>query len=137
MYQRLIGLLVQSGARAGKSVINAYRRVVDAKTDGEKMHSQTMNEFKEQMGSLIKTPMTREEALAAITKALAATVGSVDADVTEDTNLVDDGLLDSLDSMTFLFELENDLGTKLEAIDETYDDFRVGSIVDIVVAATV
>ncbi len=80
--------------------------------------------------------MTREEALAAITKALAATVGSVDADVTEDTNLVDDGLLDSLDSMTFLFELENDLGTKLEAIDETYDDFRVGAIVDIVVAAT-
>ena len=80
--------------------------------------------------------MTREEALAAITKALTATVGSVDGDVTEDTNLVDDGLLDSLDSMTFLFELENDLGLKLEAIDETYEDFRVGSIVDIIVAAT-
>ena len=80
--------------------------------------------------------MTREEALAAITKALSATVGSVDGDVTEATNLVEDGLLDSLDSMTFLFELENDLGTKLEAIDETYDDFRVGAIVDIVVAAT-
>ena len=80
--------------------------------------------------------MTREEALAAITKALTATVGSVDGDVTEETNLVDDGLLDSLDSMTFLFELENDLGLKLEAIDETYEDFRVGSIVDIVVAAT-
>jgi len=80
--------------------------------------------------------MTREEALAAITKALTATVGSVDADVTEETNLVDDGLLDSLDSMTFLFELENDLNTKLEAIDETYEDFRVGSIVDIVVQAT-
>ena len=63
MYQRLIGLLEQSSARAGKSVINAYRRVVDAKTDGEKMHSQTMNQFTEQMGSLIKTPMTREEAL--------------------------------------------------------------------------
>ena len=45
-------------------------------------------------------------------------------------------MLDSLDSMTFLFELENDLGMKLEAIDETYEDFRVGSIVDIVVAAT-
>jgi acyl carrier protein len=80
--------------------------------------------------------MTREEALAAITKALTATVGSVDADVTEETNLVDDGLLDSLDSMTFLFELENDLNTKLDAIDETYEDFRVGSIVDIVVQAT-
>ena len=80
--------------------------------------------------------MNREEALAAITKALSATVGSVDGDITEATNLVDDGLLDSLDSMTFLFELENDLGSKLEAIDETYDDFRVGSIVDIVVQAT-
>ncbi len=80
--------------------------------------------------------MTREEALAAITKALAATVGSVDGDITEDTNLVEDGLLDSLDSMTFLFELENDLNTKLDAIDETYEDFRVGSIVDIVVQAT-
>lgn len=80
--------------------------------------------------------MTREEALAAITKALTATVGSVDGDLTEDTNLVEDGLLDSLDSMTFLFELENDLDTKLEAIDETYEDFRVGAIVDIVVQAT-
>jgi acyl carrier protein len=80
--------------------------------------------------------MTREEALAAITKTLTATVGSVDVDVTEETNLVDDGLLDSLDSMTFLFELENDLNTKLDAIDETYEDFRVGSIVDIVVQAT-
>lgn len=80
--------------------------------------------------------MTRDEALAVITKALTATVGSVDGDLSEDTNLVDDGLLDSLDSMTFLFELENDLGSKLEAIDETYDDFRVGALVDIVVQAT-
>lgn len=80
--------------------------------------------------------MTREDALAAITKALTTTVGDVDGTITEDTDLVDDGMLDSLDSMTFLFELENDLGLKLEAIDETYEDFRVGSIVDIVVAAT-
>ena len=80
--------------------------------------------------------MTRDEALAVITKALIATVGSVDGDLAEDTNLVDDGLLDSLDSMTFLFELENDLGSKLEAIDETYDDFRVGALIDIVVQAT-
>jgi acyl carrier protein len=80
--------------------------------------------------------MTREEALAAITKALTETVGSVDGDVTEDTDLVADGMLDSLDSMTFLFELENGLGTKLEAIDETYEDFRVGALVDIVVQAT-
>ena len=80
--------------------------------------------------------MTRDEALAAVTKALAATVGDVTGTITEDTNLVDDGILDSLYSMTFLFELENDLGSKLEAIDETYDDFRVGSLVDIVVQAT-
>ncbi len=80
--------------------------------------------------------MTREEALTAITKALTTTVGDVDGTIGEDTNLVDEGMLDSLDSMTFLFELENDLGLKLEAIDETYEDFRVGSIVDIIVAAT-
>ena len=80
--------------------------------------------------------MTREEALTAITKALTTTVGDVDGTIGEGTNLVDEGMLDSLDSMTFLFELENDLGMKLEAIDETYEDFRVGSIVDIVVAAT-
>lgn len=80
--------------------------------------------------------MTREDAIAAIRKALTATVGDVEGEITEDTNLVEDGMLDSLDSMTFLFELENDLGTKLEAIDETYDDFRVGALVDIVVAAT-
>jgi acyl carrier protein len=80
--------------------------------------------------------MTREEALTAITKALTTTVGDVDGTIREDTNLVDEGMLDSLDSMTFLFELENDLGMKLEAIDETYEDFRVVSIVDIVVAAT-
>ena len=80
--------------------------------------------------------MTREEALTAITKALTTTVGDVDGTIGEDTNLVDEGMLDSLDSMTFLFELENDLGLKLEAIDETYEDFRVGSIVDIVVQAT-
>ena len=79
--------------------------------------------------------MTRDEALAAITKALTATVGDVDAELAESTDLVGDGLLDSLDSMTFLFELENDLGCKLDAIDETYDDFRVGAIVDIVVQA--
>jgi acyl carrier protein len=80
--------------------------------------------------------MTREEALMAITKALTTTVGDVDGTIGEDTNLVDEGMLDSLDSMTFLFELETDLGMKLEAIDETYEDFRVGSIIDIVVAAT-
>ena len=80
--------------------------------------------------------MTREDALAAITKALTTTVGDIDGTISEDTNLVDEGMLDSLDSMTFLFELETDLGMKLEAIDETYEDFRVGSIVDIVVAAT-
>ncbi len=80
--------------------------------------------------------MTREEALATITKALTATVGDVEGDITEATNLVEDGMLDSLDSMTFLFELENDLGSKLEAIDETYDDFRVGALVDIVVQAS-
>lgn len=80
--------------------------------------------------------MTRDEALERIKKALDTTVGDNAGDITEATDLVGDGLLDSLDSMTFLFELEQDLGTKLEAIDETYEDFRVGALVDIVVQAT-
>ena len=80
--------------------------------------------------------MTRDEALERIKKALDTTVGESAGDISESTDLVGDGLLDSLDSMTFLFELEQDLGTKLEAIDETYEDFRVSAIVDIVVQAT-
>lgn len=80
--------------------------------------------------------MTRDEALERIKKALDTTVGDNAGDITEATDLVGDGMLDSLDSMTFLFELEQDLGTKLEAIDETYEDFRVSAIVDIVVQAT-
>jgi acyl carrier protein len=80
--------------------------------------------------------MTREEALERIKKALDTTVGDAAGDITEGTDLVGDGMLDSLDSMTFLFELEQDLGTKLEAIDETYEDFRVSALVDIVVQAT-
>jgi len=48
-----------------------------------------------------------------------------------DTQLIDDGILDSLDAMAFLFEFETRLGSKLDAIDEDFDDFRVGRLVEI------
>jgi len=51
------------------------------------------------------------------------------------TDLLADGVLDSLDIMSFLFEIEEKLGKKLSAIDETYSDFRVSSIVRIVCEA--
>lgn len=55
--------------------------------------------------------------------------------VTMETDLVGDGVLDSLDVMSFLFEFEQQLGTKLDAIDEEFNDFRVERLVKIAVEA--
>ncbi|MBM7069031.1 hypothetical protein [Actibacterium sp. 188UL27-1] len=55
--------------------------------------------------------------------------------VTMDSHLVDDGVLDSLDLMTFMFELEDVHGSKLEQVTETFDDYRVKTIVGFMVAA--
>jgi acyl carrier protein len=51
--------------------------------------------------------------------------------LTMDTHLVGDGVLDSLDVMSFLFEFEQQLGCKLDAIDEKFDDFRISRLVEI------
>lgn len=51
------------------------------------------------------------------------------------SDLIADGVLDSLDVMSFLFDLEKRLGKKLTAIDETYSDFRVAKLVEIIKAA--
>ncbi len=50
------------------------------------------------------------------------------------THLVEDEVLDSLDLMNFLFELEGLNGGKIEAITETFDDYRVERIVEILTA---
>ena len=56
--------------------------------------------------------------------------------VTKDTELVKDEILDSLDLMSFLFEFEEALGTKLDVIDEEFSDFRVSRLIDIAVQET-
>jgi acyl carrier protein len=76
--------------------------------------------------------MTEPEAYQLIVGALTKVAPSKASKVTEDTDLLAGGILDSLDVMNFLFELEQRLGKKLTAIDETYNDFRVQSLITII-----
>lgn len=78
--------------------------------------------------------MTEVEAYQLIVGAIAKVAPSKATSVTEDTDLLTEGVLDSLDVMNFLFELEQRLGRKLTAIDETYNDFRVRSLTKIICA---
>ena len=48
-----------------------------------------------------------------------------------DTNLIDEGILDSLDAMSFLFELETIIDKKITEIDEEFEDFNVRKFVEI------
>jgi acyl carrier protein len=78
--------------------------------------------------------MTQEEAFSLIQKALEATSPRLSKKVSYETHLTADGIVDSLDSMNFLFELEQLYGSRLEAIDESFEDFRVSRLVDILCA---
>jgi acyl carrier protein len=78
--------------------------------------------------------MTRDEAYAMIKQALENTSQGMSAKVSEDIHLVEAGVLDSLESMNFIFELEQLNGARIDAIDETFDDFRVSRLMDILVA---
>ena len=49
-----------------------------------------------------------------------------------ENDLIRDKILDSLEIMNFLFELENILGENIDEIDETYNDFRIDSLVKII-----
>lgn len=51
-----------------------------------------------------------------------------------ETDLVGEEIVDSLDSMNFLFELETALGYPLSKIDESFDDFRVGTLIDLILS---
>ena len=75
--------------------------------------------------------MTEAQAFAMIQAALENTAKGLSSKVSMETHLTEDKVIDSLDSMNFLFELEGMVGHKLEAIDETFDDFRVRRLVEI------
>lgn len=79
--------------------------------------------------------MTHDEALAMIRSALDATKPDLAGKISETTHLIADEILDSLDSMNFLFELETLHGSKLSVIDETFDDFRVSRLIEILIHA--
>jgi len=79
--------------------------------------------------------MTEEQALAMIKAALEKTTPGLSGKVTPDVHLIKDKVIDSLDSMNFLFELEQLNGGSLDAIDETFDDFRVVRLIEILQTA--
>lgn len=54
--------------------------------------------------------------------------------VNMDTHLSEEEILDSLDLMTFLFELEVLNGKPIDGIDEGFDDYRVKTIVGLMTA---
>lgn len=76
--------------------------------------------------------MTEDEALDLVRDALDKTVAGSGARVEPSTDLVGDGILDSLDVMNFLFELEQSLGRRLEGIAEDHTDFRVSTLVALI-----
>ena len=76
--------------------------------------------------------MSNEDALKHIKEALElASPGSAEK-VSADTHLVDDDILDSLDLMNFMFELEEIHGSKIEQVTETFDDYRVSTLVSFI-----
>lgn len=79
--------------------------------------------------------MTEAEAYQLIIAAITKVAPNKAPKVTEETDLLTGGILDSLDVMNFLFEIEQRLGKKLTAIDETYNDFRVRSLIKIISVA--
>ena len=76
--------------------------------------------------------MNAKESFNLIKKALfAAEVNIDDNSLDEDTDLIEEGILDSLDAMTFLFHLEKEVNQKISEIDDEFDDFKISTLVQI------
>lgn len=78
--------------------------------------------------------MTEDDAMAMIKSAVEEVKPGAGEKLNRETDLVNDGILDSLDIMSFLFELETMRGAKFVEIDETYSDFRVSTLVGMLMA---
>ena len=76
--------------------------------------------------------MTDEEAIQLIRKSINSVIQGAGDSISFETDLVKDGIIDSLDSMSFLFELEALLGKTIDEIDEKFLDFRVSTLSDII-----
>ena len=73
--------------------------------------------------------MTNDEAFELIKKALDEVSEGASESLTMDTHLLED-VLDSLDAMSFMFELEKMLGKSL-AVDEEFSDFKITTLIDL------
>lgn len=73
--------------------------------------------------------MTEIDALAMIKSAVHEVKPGAGEQLTLESDLVNDGILDSLDVMAFLFELETMRDAKFIEIDEAYADFRISTLV--------
>lgn len=78
---------------------------------------------------------TRDEAFAKIKEALDMTTPGLSEKVTMETHLIESDILDSLDLMNFMFELEELHGSKITEISETFDDYRVSTLVGFMASA--
>lgn len=76
--------------------------------------------------------MNRLEALDIVLKSIEKATKQKPEGISEETDLIEEGLIDSLDSMTVLFEMEDISGKKLNINDE-YNDFKVASLVDLII----
>ena len=76
--------------------------------------------------------MNATESVSLIKKALiSAEVDIKDYSLNEDTDLIEEGILDSLDAMTFLFHLEKEVNEKISEIDDEFDDFTIATLIQI------
>lgn len=78
--------------------------------------------------------MTREEAFALVVNSIEKATKNRPEGLTEDTDLVADDVIDSLDSMTILFEMEDAVGGSLGVSDD-YEDYKISALVDLVLNA--
>lgn len=78
--------------------------------------------------------MTEADALNMIKEALNIVADGMGDKVSMETDLHADDILDSLDTMNFMFELEHLHGSKIEQVTETFDDYRVATIVGFLTA---
>lgn len=76
--------------------------------------------------------MTEAEAIEHIVAAVTKVAPTKAKLVTPGSDLIGEGVLDSLDVMSFLFELEKRLGKKLTVIDESFTEFTVPKLAAII-----
>lgn len=80
----------------------------------------------------VEINMEKNEAIDYIKKTLELSeIELDDISIGMETDLLEDGILDSLDAMTFLFNLEKNMNTKIVEIDDDFNDFKISSLVSI------